>query len=44
MRRQLLGDWADDPPRQRQIERLAGVNTEWSIGEDQDQGQGQQDS
>jgi hypothetical protein len=29
LRRQLLGDWADDPGRQRQIDRLAATITEW---------------
>ena len=30
VRRNLLGDWADDPARQRQIERLAETVLEWS--------------
>jgi hypothetical protein len=29
LRRNLLGDWADDPSRQRQIERLADHISEW---------------
>lgn len=29
LRRNLLGDWADDPARQRQVERLAGTITTW---------------
>jgi hypothetical protein len=29
LRRQLLGDWADDPSRQRQIDRLADTITDW---------------
>ncbi|MEB3335492.1 MAG: DUF1350 family protein [Cyanobacteriota bacterium] len=29
LRRQLLGDWADDPARQRQIDRLADTITDW---------------
>ncbi len=30
LRRNLLGDWADDPARQRQIERLADHISSWS--------------
>jgi hypothetical protein len=30
LRRNLLGDWADDPSRQRQIERLVDVIQQWS--------------
>jgi hypothetical protein len=30
LRRNLLGDWADDPARQRQIERLAERISDWS--------------
>lgn len=30
LRRQLLGAWADDPARQRQIERLAAIISDWS--------------
>ncbi len=30
LRRQLLGDWADDPSRQRQIDRLAEAIAEWT--------------
>jgi hypothetical protein len=30
LRRQLLGEWADDPARQRQIERLAQAIDDWS--------------
>jgi hypothetical protein len=30
LRRQLLGDWADDPARQRQIERLAATIDGWA--------------
>jgi hypothetical protein len=30
MRRQLLGEWADDPARQRQIERLVDVIQQWN--------------
>ncbi|MFN5464968.1 MAG: alpha/beta hydrolase, partial [Cyanobacteriota bacterium] len=30
LRRQLLGDWADDPSRQRQIDRLAEAIAGWS--------------
>ncbi len=30
VRRNLLGDWADDPARQRQIERLAETVLQWS--------------
>ena len=33
LRRNLLGDWADDPSRQRQIERLADQISTWVIGE-----------
>jgi hypothetical protein len=29
VRRNLLGDWADDPARQRQIERLAETVLHW---------------
>ena len=29
LRRNLLGDWADDPARQRQIDRLAETITDW---------------
>ncbi len=29
LRKQLLGDWADDPSRQRQIDRLAETITHW---------------
>lgn len=29
LRKQLLGDWADDPSRQRQIDRLAETITAW---------------
>ena len=29
LRRQLLGDWADDPSRQRQMDRLADTICEW---------------
>ncbi|MFN9646452.1 MAG: DUF1350 family protein [Cyanobacteriota bacterium] len=29
LRRNLLGDWADDPGRQRQIERLAAIISKW---------------
>jgi hypothetical protein len=29
LRKQLLGDWADDPSRQRQIDRLASTISEW---------------
>jgi hypothetical protein len=29
LRRSLLGDWADDPARQRQIERLAEAILAW---------------
>ncbi|MFN9630216.1 MAG: DUF1350 family protein [Cyanobacteriota bacterium] len=29
LRRQLLGDWADDPARQRQIDRLADTISAW---------------
>jgi hypothetical protein len=29
VRRNLLGDWADDPARQRQIERLAETVLQW---------------
>ena len=29
LRKQLLGDWADDPSRQRQIDRLAEAITGW---------------
>jgi hypothetical protein len=29
LRRNLLGDWADDPARQRQIDRLAQTISEW---------------
>ncbi len=29
VRRSLLGDWADDPARQRQIERLAETLLDW---------------
>ncbi|MGB5135098.1 MAG: DUF1350 family protein [Prochlorococcaceae cyanobacterium] len=32
LRRQLLGEWADDPARQRQIEALAQQITAWSNG------------
>jgi len=32
VRRQLLGDWADDPARQRQIERLVEAVSAWSEG------------
>jgi len=32
LRRQLLGDWADDPSRQRQIDRLAEEISRWSEG------------
>ncbi|HYP04314.1 MAG TPA: DUF1350 family protein [Cyanobium sp.] len=31
LRRNLLGDWADDPARQRQIERLAGAVLAWAV-------------
>ena len=31
LRRQLLGDWADDPSRQRQIERLADQISAWAV-------------
>ncbi|MCH9715182.1 MAG: DUF1350 family protein, partial [Cyanobacteria bacterium] len=30
LRRQLLGSWADDPARQRSMERLADTITGWS--------------
>jgi Protein of unknown function (DUF1350) len=30
LRKQLLGDWADDPSRQREIDRLANTITQWS--------------
>ncbi len=30
LRRQLLGDWADDPSRQRQIDRLAETISRWT--------------
>lgn len=30
LRRNLLGDWADDPARQRQIDRLAAQISRWS--------------
>ena len=30
LRRNLLGDWADDPARQRQIERLADLLNNWA--------------
>ena len=30
LRRQLLGDWADDPSRQRQIDRLADAICSWN--------------
>ena len=30
LRRQLLGDWADDPSRQRQIDRLVEAISNWS--------------
>lgn len=30
LRKQLLGDWADDPSRQRQIDRLAEAISSWS--------------
>jgi len=30
LRRQLLGEWADDPARQRQIDRLAQAIDDWS--------------
>ena len=30
LRKQLLGDWADDPSRQRQIDRLASTISKWS--------------
>ncbi|MGL6133591.1 MAG: DUF1350 family protein, partial [Prochlorococcaceae cyanobacterium] len=30
LRRQLLGDWADDPSRQRRIERLGAVILDWA--------------
>ena len=33
LRRNLLGDWADDPSRQRQIERLAEQISTWVVGE-----------
>ena len=29
LRRQFLGDWADDPSRQRQIDRLASTISKW---------------
>jgi Protein of unknown function (DUF1350) len=29
LRRQLLGDWADDPSRQRSAQRLSAVLTDW---------------
>ena len=29
LRKQLLGDWADDPGRQRQIDRLAEAISDW---------------
>lgn len=32
LRRNLLGDWADDPSRQRQIERLAAIISNWVQG------------
>ncbi len=32
LRRNLLGDWADDPSRQRQIERLAATISNWGRG------------
>lgn len=31
LRRNLLGDWADDPSRQRQIDRLAEHISHWSL-------------
>ena len=30
LRRQLLGEWADDPSRQRAIERVAEISDGWS--------------
>jgi hypothetical protein len=30
LRKQLLGDWADDPSRQRQIDRLSEAISGWS--------------
>jgi hypothetical protein len=30
LRRQLLGDWADDPSRQRAVEQLAEAIGRWS--------------
>jgi hypothetical protein len=32
LRRNLLGDWADDPGRQRQIDALAEQITAWGTG------------
>ncbi len=31
LRRQLLGDWADDPARQRGIERLVSLMNDWLV-------------
>ncbi|MEB3318101.1 MAG: DUF1350 family protein [Cyanobacteriota bacterium] len=39
LRRQLLGDWADDPSRQRQIDRLADTICAWGLREGSDQPQ-----
>jgi hypothetical protein len=30
LRRQVLGAWADDPRRQRAVERIAGAITRWA--------------
>jgi hypothetical protein len=38
LRRNLLGDWADDPARQRQIDALAGRITAWAAPEPSDTG------
>jgi hypothetical protein len=33
LRRQLLGEWADDPSRQRRIERLGALILDWGEGQ-----------
>ncbi|MEI6111694.1 MAG: alpha/beta hydrolase, partial [Cyanobium sp. ELA712] len=33
LRRNLLGDWADDPSRQRRFERLADTIGSWALQE-----------
>ena len=37
LRRQLLGEWADDPSRQRAIERLADLSDRWGAEVDRPQ-------